>query len=175
MKKLILAFLVVFGTGALFAQSKVAHVNSQKLLDTLQSRKDAIAALRKFEEDGYKELQEMQKDLEAAYAKYDQAAAGMSPVIQKIEQEKIMKKEQALQERQQSLQQELQVISQEENKPILQMVQDAIKEVASMKKLDYVIDESVTLYFRAELDITKDVLPILLKLDAQYIKTKGGK
>ncbi len=170
MKKLILAFLVVFGTGALFAQSKVGHVNSQKLLDTLQSRKDAIAALRKFEEDGYKELQEMQKDLEAAYIKYDQAAAGMSPVIQKIEQEKIMKKEQALQERQQSLQQEMQVYSQELNKPILDRVQKAVDIVAERKKINYVIDESVTLYFKGGTDLTQEVLVELLRLDAEALK-----
>ena len=109
MKKLILALLVVVSAGAALAQSKVGHVNSQKLLDTLPSRKDAIEKLKQFENDGMKELQEMQKDLEAAYMKYEQAAPGMSPVIQKIEQEKIMKKEQSLQERQQSLQQEMQL------------------------------------------------------------------
>lgn len=165
-----LAFLVVLGSGALFAQSKVGHVNSQKLLDTLQSRKNAISALRKFEEDGYKELQEMQKDLEAAYAKYDQAAAGMSPVIQKIEQEKIMKKEQSLQDRQQGLQQEMQVYSQELNRPILERVQKAVDIVAERKKLNYVIDESTTLYFKGGTDLTQEVMVELLRLDAEAIK-----
>jgi outer membrane protein len=139
-------------------------------LDTLPSRKDAIEKLKQFEADGMKELQEMQRDLEAAYMKYDQTAANMSPVIQKIEQEKIMKKEQALQERQQSLQQEMQVYSQELNKPILDRVQKAVEIVADRKKLNYVIDESVTLYFKGGTDLTAEVLTELLRMDAEAMK-----
>ncbi|MFN5910547.1 MAG: OmpH family outer membrane protein [Bacteroidota bacterium] len=170
MKKLILALLVVVSAGAALAQSKVGHVNSQKLLDTLPSRKDAIEKLKQFENDGMKELQEMQKDLEAAYMKYEQAAPGMSPVIQKIEQEKIMKKEQSLQERQQSLQQEMQLYSQDLNKPILDRVQKAVEIVADRKKLNYVIDESVTLYFKGGTNITDEVVIELLRLDAEAAK-----
>ena len=119
MRRLILALLVVLSAGALNAQSKIGHVNSQKLLDTLPSRKEAINKLREFEAAGIKELQEMEADLNAAVAKYQQNAPNMSPVIQKIEEEKLMKKNQALQEREQSLNQEMQIYSQELNKPIL--------------------------------------------------------
>ncbi|MES2798735.1 MAG: OmpH family outer membrane protein [Bacteroidota bacterium] len=170
MKKLILALMVVATAGFASAQSKVGHVNSQKLLDTLASRKAAIVELKKFEENGYKELQEMQKDLEASYAKYDATSANLSPVIQKIEQEKIMKKEQALQERQQSLQQEMQIYSSELNKPILERVQKAVDIVAERKKLNYIIDESVTLYFKGGTDCTAEVMTELLLLDAASMK-----
>lgn len=170
MKKLILAMLVVFGASAVIAQSKVGHVNSQKLLDTMPSRKEAIIKLQDFEKSGVTELQEMQKDLEAAYLKYEQTAASMSPVIQKIEQEKIMKKEQSLQDRQQSLQQEMQIYSQELNKPILERVQKAVEIVADRKKLNYVIDESVTLYFKGGTDIQSEVIIELLKLDSDAMK-----
>ena len=170
MRKLILALLVVLSAGALNAQSKIGHVNSQKQLDTLSSRRDAINKLREFERGGMLELQEMQKDLESAYMKYEQNAAGMSPVIQKIEQEKIMKKEQALQDRQGSLQQEMQIYSQELNKPILERVQKAVDIVAERKKLNYVIDESVTLYFKGGVDLTPEVLVELLRLDAEAMK-----
>jgi outer membrane protein len=112
----------------------------------------------------------MQKDLEAVYAKYDQTQASMSPVIQKIEQEKIMKKEQAFQERQQSLQQEMQIYSNELNKPILDRVQKAVEIVSERRKLNYVIDESVTLYFKGGTDITAEVLTELLRMDAEAMK-----
>lgn len=170
MRKLILALLVVLSAGALNAQSKIGHVNSQKLLDTLASRKDAISKLRDFEQGGMLELQEMQKDLESAYMKYEQNAAGMSPVIQKIEQEKIMKKEQSLQDRQGSLQQEMQIYSQELNKPILERVQKSVDIVAERRKLNYVIDESVTLYFKGGTDITQEVMVELLRMDAEAMK-----
>jgi outer membrane protein len=170
MRRLILALLVVLSAGALNAQSKIGHVNSQKLLDTLPSRKDAINKLREFEAAGVKELQEMEADLNAAVAKYQQNAPNMSPVIQKIEEEKLMKKNQALQEREQALNQEMQIYSQELNKPILDRVQKAVELIAERKKLNYVIDESVTLYFKGGTDITQEVLAELLRMDAEAMK-----
>jgi Skp family chaperone for outer membrane proteins len=88
-------------------------------------------------------------------------------VILKIEEEKLMKKQQNLQEREQSLQQEMQVYSQELNNPILEMVQKAVKEVSEKNKINYVIDESVTLYFAGGTDITKEVITVLLRMDQQ--------
>ena len=170
MRRLILALLVVLSAGALNAQSKIGHVNSQKLLDTLPSRKEAINKLREFEAAGIKELQEMEADLNAAVAKYQQNAPNMSPVIQKIEEEKLMKKNQALQEREQSLNQEMQIYSQELNKPILDRVQKAVELIAERKKLNYVLDETVTLYFKGGTDITQEVLVELLRMDAEDMK-----
>ena len=167
MKKLILAFLVVFSVGSLMAQTKVAHVNSQTLLDTLPSRKVAIKKLQDFEIAGVKELKEMEADFNAAYGKYERERSGMSPVIIKIEEEKLMKKQSALQEREQSLQQEMQVYSQELNTPILDMVQKAVTIVSERRKINYVIDESVTLYFAGGTDITAEVIAELLKMDKQ--------
>ena len=148
------------------AQSKIGHVNSQALLDTLPSRKAAVVKLKKFEQEGIAELQEMEADLNQAYQKYEQERPNMSPVIIKIEEEKLMKKQQALQEREQSLNQEMQAYSNELNTPILSMVQKAVEIVAERKKLNYVIDETVTLYFAGGTDITDEVVMELLKLDA---------
>ena len=119
---------------------------------------------------GVKELQEMEADFNAALSKYEQNRANMSPVIQKIEEEKLMKKNQAIQEREQSLTQEMQIYSQELNKPILDRVQKSVELVADRKKLNYVIDESVTLYFKGGTDITQEVLVELLRMDAESMK-----
>lgn len=167
MKNFLLAIALVLGAGSLMAQSKVAHVNSQTLLDTLPSRKVAIVKLQEFETNGVKELQEMEADFNAAVAKYQAGAADMSPVIVKIEEEKLMKKQQALQEREQSLNAEMQAYSEELNTPILGMVQKAVKVVSERMKVNYVIDESVTLYFAGGLDITDEVIVELLKMDKQ--------
>lgn len=166
MKNFLLAIaLVVVGAGSVMAQSKVAHVNSQTLLDTLPSRKVAILKLQEFETNGVKELQEMEADFNAAVAKYEKARPNMSPVIIKIEEEKLMKKQQALQEREQGLNAEMQAYSQELNTPILGMVQRAVKIVSERLKINYVIDESVTLYFAGGTDITQEVIVELLKMD----------
>ena len=170
MKKTILFIALMFSALSASAQMKLAHVNSQQLLDTMPSRKDALEKLRKFEKDGYLELQEIQKDLESAYKRYEQNKGAMSPVILKIEEEKIMKKQQGLEDRQTALQQELQIYNQELNKPILEMVQKSVEIVSDRKKINYVIDESTTLYFKGGMDITAEVLVELLILDVAAIK-----
>ncbi len=81
-----------------------------------------------------------------------------------------MKKQQALQEREQSLNTEMQAVSQELNKPILERVQKAVEVVSDRKKLSYVIDESVTLYFKGGIDIQAEVVTELLKMDAEAMK-----
>jgi outer membrane protein len=167
MKKIVLALVVMFSIGSVMAQQKIGHVNSQKLLDTLPSRKAAIEQLRLFEENGIQELQEMEADFNKQIAVYEKNRPTMSPVIIKIEEEKLMKKQQALQEREQSLNAEMQAVSQELNKPILERVQKAVEIVSDRKKLSYVIDESTTLYFKGGMDITAEVILELLRLDAE--------
>lgn len=165
MKKLLVAFMLVLSAGSLMAQSKIGNVNTQLLLDTMPTRKDAMRKLIDFESGGKKELQEMKMDYDAAVQAYLQKQPTLSPVLQKIEEDKIMKKEQALYDRQQSLEAELQAYSQELNEPILNRVQEAIKIVSERKKLSYVIDQNVTLYFDKTLDITDEVVIELLRLD----------
>lgn len=167
MKKLLLVLVLLVSAGSAIAQSKVAHVNSQTLLDTIPSRKIAIQKLQEFEKHGITELQEMEADLQKAYARYQAERPNWSPTIVKIEEEKIMKKEQALQEREQSLNLEMQAYSNELNEPILKRVQEAVQIVADRRKLNYVIDESVTLYFAGGTDITAEVIIELMRLEGQ--------
>lgn len=94
----------------------------------------------------------------------------MSPMLIKIEEEKLMKKQQNIQDREQALNQEMQIYSQELNKPILERVQKAVEIVSERRKLNYVIDESVTLYFKGGTDITSEVIVELLRLDAEATK-----
>jgi outer membrane protein len=160
----------MFSMGSVMAQSKVAHVSSQKLLDTLPSRKIAMNNLKEFEAAGIKELQEMEADFNKAYAEYERTKADKTPMLLRMEEEKLMRKQQNMQDREQALNQEMQMYSQELNKPILERVQKAVEIVSERKKLNYVIDESVTLYFKGGMDITSEVIIELLRLDAEAMK-----
>jgi len=169
MKNLLL-LVTIFVSLSVFSQSKIGHVNSQKLLDTMQSRKIAMKKLDDFRAEGIKELQEMQKAFEAGYVKFESTSKDMSPVLLKMEQDKLMKKQQDIEARQGELEQGLQVYNEELNKPILDRIQKAIEIVADRKKLSYVIDESAALYFKGGIDCTAEALIEVLKLDAEAIK-----
>lgn len=165
MKKLLVALVVMMSVGAVQAQSKFGHVNSQALLDTMPSRKAAMKELGELEERSVKELQEMEAELQKIYATYMATQGTSSPVVRQMDEERIQKKQQALQQREQELQQMISARNTELNTPILKKVQDAIAIVAERKKLSYVIDETVTLYFKGGVDLTAEVRTELLLLD----------
>ncbi len=167
MKKLVLALVVLMSAATLTAQTKIGHVNSQKLLDTLPSRKAALKDLQTISEAGEKELVEMETELNKMAQKLETERATLSPIMIKFEEEKLQKKYQAIQMREQEIQQQLQIMSNDLNGPILRRLQKAVDIVAERKKLNYVIDESTTLYFKGGVDLTNEVLVELLRLDAE--------
>ena len=108
----------------------------------------------------------MEADLQKRYSKYMSEQATLSPIIKQNEEEQLQKKQQAMQLREQELQQKMQQLGTELNEPILKRVKKAIEIVAGRKKLNYVVDETSTLYFAGGTDITSEVRTELLRLDA---------
>ncbi len=165
MKKLVLVF-AIFVSLTSIAQSKIGHVSTQKLLDTLPSRKAAMTQIEDFEKRGMEELKEMEAELQKKYSKYMSEQTILTPVLKQYEEEQLQKKQQAMQQREQELQQIMQKMGSDLNEPILKRVKKAIEIVAARKKLSYVLDETSTLYFAGGIDITMEVMAELLRLDA---------
>lgn len=169
MKQVLVALAVVISSIG-FSQTKIGHVNSQKLLDTLPSRKVAIKKLEERQKEGMVELEEMQKSFEQAYRKHQETKKDKTPMLIEIDESNLMKKQQSIEARQQSLEQEIQAYNEELNKPILERIQKSIEIVAERKKLNYILDESVTLYFKGGIDCTPEVMIEMLRLDAESLK-----
>ncbi|MEY3742812.1 MAG: OmpH family outer membrane protein [Flavobacteriia bacterium] len=169
MKNVLLGLFVVIGFST-FAQTKIGHVDSQKLLDTLPSRDIAIKKLDSMKTAGMQELQLMDADFQKAYQDYGVKQAQMSPAERQIVEGRLMQKQQMLEATQASLEEGLQIMSEELNKPILDRVQKAIDIVAERKKLNYVLDVSATMYSKGGIDITSEVIVELLLLDAAASK-----
>jgi len=165
MKNVLLGLFVAIGFST-FAQTKIGHVDSQKLLDTLPSRDIAIKKLDSMKTAGMQELQLMDADFQKAYQDYINNQAGKSPAERQIIEGRLMQKQQMLEATQASLEEGLAIMSEELNKPILDRVEKAIEIVAERKKLNYVIDVSATLYSKGGIDITNEVIVELLLLDA---------
>lgn len=165
MKNVLLGLFVAIGFST-FAQTKIGHVDSQKLLDTLPSRDIAIKKLDSMKTAGMQELQLMDADFQKAYQDYMTNQASKSPAERQIIEGRLMQKQQMLEATQASLEEGLQIMSEELNKPILDRVQKAIDIVAERKKLNYVIDVSATMYSKGGIDITNEVVVELLLLDA---------
>jgi outer membrane protein len=165
MKNVLIGLFVVIGFSA-FAQTKIGHVDSQKLLDTLPSRKEAIKKIDSMKTAGMDELRIMDADFQKAYQDYMTNQASKSPAERQIIEGRLMQKQQMLEATQASLEEGLQILSEELNKPILDRVQQSIDIVAERKKLNYVLDVSATMYSKGGIDITSEVIVELLLLDA---------
>jgi outer membrane protein len=152
------------------AQMKIAHVNSQSLLDSLPSYLKAESDLKKFQDDGVAELSVLEKQINDAYVRLDGIKGDLTPTMLKIEQEKIMGLEQRYQQTQSLLQQQLQTLANEYNQPILDRLQKAVEIVADRKKVNYVLDVSKLLYSKTGIDITAEVKSELARLDAEAMK-----
>ncbi|MDC0408904.1 OmpH family outer membrane protein, partial [Flavobacteriaceae bacterium] len=74
MKKLnvlLLAALLLFGAQAtVFAQSKVAHINTSELISIMPETKAAEGQLEKLEKTYVTQINEMKKELEQKYRQY---------------------------------------------------------------------------------------------------------
>lgn len=166
LKNILFITFFALGMNSALAQSKIAHLNSQEIMQAMPSYKEAVNKLQTYEEDGYKELQAMKADYDATLAEINakMQAGPVSPVIMQSYEQKLAKKEQDLSERQQSLQSELQAYSQELNRPILEKVEKAVKIVSDRNNYDYVFDIS-TLMIHNGPDITKEVISEILKME----------
>lgn len=172
MKKILFALaLTVCAIATTQAQTKIAHVRSQVLLDTMPSRKAAIKEIKDIEAAGIKELKDADSAVQAAYIKYQKDAPGMSETVRQYEENRIRRMQQNLEERQQQIDAQLQSMTQEMNVVILDRVKKAVNLVATAKKYNYIIDESTTLYSAGGIDVTNDVIVELLKLEAEAKKT----
>src|SRR5690606_9496014 len=125
MKKLIFTFIITAFTigGTVFGQA-LGHLNSQKVLDTLPSRKAALEELSRFEQRAYKELEETQQSLQQAYMKLQEEAGSMSKTAYKFEEDRLMRKSQEFQQRQEELDQQLKMLANELNTPVLERLQE---------------------------------------------------
>lgn len=172
MKKFVVILLIaIVSVGTAFSQNSIAHLNSQRVLDTMPSRKAALKEVENFETRAIQELQETQQKLQKEFAILQQDKT-MSPTARKFEEDRLNKKAQEFQQRQQELDQQIQILSQELNQPILERLKKAVEVVSKAEKIDYVIDESSLLYSKGR-DITNKVIIEVLKLEQQAANKTG--
>jgi len=169
MKLIRIIILVLIASVCLpsIAQVKIGFVDTQRLLDTMPSRKIAAEKYQGHENDLYEELKTMKAEYDKSVADYQTKYNDLTPVLRQAAEKKILDKERQLQDRQQSMQQELQAFGEELNAPILERIQKAVGKISEQQKLSLVIDQSSTLYFAPELDVTDAVAIELLKLEKE--------
>lgn len=163
-KQLLILVLIFVCNAAALAQSKIAHVNTKTLLDTIPSRKKAIKEIQEITKQSEAELVEMDKQLQKAYTDYMNKRTDQSQTANQYEENRIQKMQQSLQERQQELDANIQKLNLKLSENTYKLVKDAIKTIATKKGFHYVIDQETTLFSNGT-DITSEVIAEVLRLD----------
>ena len=144
MKKLnvfIIAAMVLLGAQTIvFAQSKVAHINTTELVSVMPEMKAAEGQLEKLQKLYDTEIKAMSKELQAKITQYDAEAANKT----EEENRKRIEEVQGMQNnigayRQQALQ-DLQQKEVDLFQPILEKARQAIQKVARAQGFQYVFD-----------------------------------
>jgi len=143
-KSLKTLLLVVFLTTAAFTTNaqKVAHINSEQLVQAMPETVAMGEELKKIGQDYDTDYKTQVKELQTKAAKYQSEAATKSNEINEKRQQEIAELQQKLQLYLRSAQEEIQKKEFELLKPIIDKAQKAIQDVASEKGVKYVLDSS---------------------------------
>jgi outer membrane protein len=165
MKKLWIIPVIIFNTAiAVQAQSKIAHVDSQQLLDNMPSRKKGLNEINDLSNKGAQELKQLNDKIEKEYKDYLARRGSQSENINKYDEDRIQKMQNDMLARETQIQEEVNTRTTAISDRVLATVKKAVELVAVRKGLDYVLDISNTLFARGA-DITQEVLAEILRLD----------
>ena len=141
LKKITLFFVAVVLPLFTMAQTvKLGYINSQEVMMMMPEVNDVEKQLADFNEKNMKYLQDMEKEIQDKYAKYEQEKNNMTDAIRRVQEEELMGLQQRLQTTYQALQQEAQKKQTELIQPLQEKLKIAIETVSKRQGLTMVYD-----------------------------------
>jgi outer membrane protein len=142
-KTLLFAAAIFIGaTSFTYAQSKVAHVNTQELIAAMPEMKAAQAQMEKLGKTYETEIQGMATELQTKMKQYDAEAATKTDEENSKRVQEVQTMEQNIRQYQTQAQQDMQAKNLELLKPITEKAKTAILKVARAQGFDYVLDST---------------------------------
>lgn len=144
----LLTFIAIMPLFAMAQDLKLGYVDSQEVISLMPEVNDLEKQMAEFNEKNTKYLQEMQKEIQAKVAKYEQEKDSMTPAIRAVQEEELQNLYQRFQTAQQTLYQETQAQQMKLLQPLQDKFQKAVDVVAKRMNLTMVFDiaSQVVLY-----------------------------
>ncbi len=134
--------LIVGMSSAMQAQSKVAHINSQSLVEAMPTYKNAMSELEKLQKSYDTEISAMGAELQKTYERYNREAETQTDEENGRRMQEVQETRTNIAKYQQTALQTLQTKEQELIKPIIEKARLAIQKVARAKGYDFVLDST---------------------------------
>ena len=134
--------LMIGATAFTNAQSKVAHIATQELVQDLPEYKSAMDQLQKLEKTYDAEIKDMLSEAQSTMQRYEAEANTKSEEENQKRAVELQAAQKRIQEHSAKARQDLQKKENDLLKPILEKVRTAIQKVARDKGYDYVLDST---------------------------------
>ena len=142
-KTLLIAVALVFGaTSFANAQSKVAHIATQSLIEQMPTYKAAMNQLEKLQKTYDTEIKDMVTEAQNTMKRYDAEATTKTDAENEKRALELQQTQRTIGEYRQNAIQELQKKEMELLKPVLEKARATIQKVARAKGFDYVLDST---------------------------------
>ena len=141
-KHYITAICIVFMSFAAQAQSKVTHIDFQKLVGEMPEVIAAQEEIQKLEKDYTNEIESSLKELQTKMQNYSADAENQTDLTNQKRQQELQGMEQNIQQFRQTALQDVQQKQADLLRPLIEKARAAVEKVATAKGFDYVMDSS---------------------------------
>ena len=156
-KSILIAIVLSTGIGfsGAHAQSKVAHINSSELLESMPEKEAMAAQIQEYAKKLETQMITMEQEYQLKVQNFQAQQGVMTDAIQQAKLKEITDLESRIQEFRMNAQQDLQQQEAKVLQPLIDRLRKAINDVAKEKGYDYVLDTSlgVVLYSEGGVDI----------------------
>ena len=139
---LLAATLILSASLTLQAQSKVAHINTQELVESMPDMKSAKSELEKLAKTYETDIQAMATELQNKITQYDAESSTKTDEENGKRLQEVQSMEQSIRQYQAQAQQVLQKKELDLLRPITEKAKNAILKVGNAQGFDYVLDSS---------------------------------
>jgi len=139
---LVVATILISSSISMNAQSKVAHINTQELVEAMPDMKNAKSELEKLAKTYETDIQAMATELQNKIKQYDAESSSKTQEENGKRLQEVQGMEQSIRQYQAQAQQDLQKKEIELLQPITEKAKDAILKVGNSQGFDYVLDSS---------------------------------
>ena len=142
LKSLFVAFLMALPMTFSYAQSKVAHIDTQKLIGEMPEVIAAQKQLEQLEKTYTSEIENTYKEFQTKAQSYSADAANQTDVTNQARQKELETMQQNINQYRETAAQDLQKKQVEMMRPLYDKARAAIEKVAAAQGFDYVLDAS---------------------------------
>ena len=153
-----IASLIALSANAQSGRTVIGHVNFNELVMLMPEMDEARATLHAAQQEAEETYASMVEEYQTKITQYQQKSSSWTAAIKEAKEKEIMDMQNRIQDFQQSLTQELQQQQSQLMAPINEKATKVVKEIAKVKGIEVLFDDSQAIYFDYSrvIDITEE-------------------